>query len=91
MTPTPHLQAAAMRARAADAADNAKGGAYHVAGKAIRALPLEATPAELLAEAKKLPEIAVLIMIASAVLHFVPMHGPMFEQLKAALAALETP
>ena len=72
MTPTPNLQAAAMRASAAAIADDyahqpSTGDQMHDGGwdgasiciaHDIIALPLEATPAELLAEAVKLNAVA---------------------------------
>ena len=80
MTPTPNLQAAAMRAKAvAECTAGLKEAkeynmpqmamGYSACRAAILALPLEATPAELLAEALKLSEIAALIETASVIKH----------------------
>ena len=75
MTHTPNLQAAAMRTRAAEIADQHRDRrtteydcgwdscASSVRGN-ILALPLEADHAELLAEAMKLPEVRALVSAA---------------------------
>ena len=109
MTPTPNLQAAAMRAAAvAECTAGLKEAngykmpqmamGYSACRAAILALPLEATPAELLAEAVKLPEIAALIETSSVIRHRRENGSSgsinsaiAVDNLIAALKALETP
>lgn len=66
MTDTPNLKAAVMRARAAEAMAPMLRSMISrgYAADLILALPLEATPDQLLGEAVKLPEIAALIEAA---------------------------
>ena len=118
MTPTPNLQAAAMRAAAVvectaglkeakeyNMLQMAMG--YSACRASILALPLEATPAELLAEAVKLPEIAALIKAMQEIATFGDVGASDYlkacnsfilfdepgsvETARAALSALETP
>ena len=78
MTPTPNIQAAAMRARAAESARDLgknelansaspmglRTQAFYEVTEAILALPLEADHTAVVAEARRLPEVAALIEAA---------------------------
>lgn len=118
MTDTPHIEALAMRTRAAavcnelafdkraSAAKYRSGSnpnwerthdaiIYETSASAILALPLEADPAALVAEALRLPEIAALVEAANKALPVLGEYEPhplsALSRLLTALTALEQP
>jgi len=91
MTDTPHLEALAMRTRAAEAMTPMLRSMISrgYAADLILALPLEADPAALVAEALRLPEVRALVEAATEQAEYLSLCGEDGDLLRNLLRALQ--
>ena len=91
MTDTPHLEALAMRTRAAEAMTPMLRSMISrgYAADLILALPIEADPAALVAEALRLPEVRALVEAATEQAEYLSLCGEDGDLLRNLLRALQ--